>query len=79
VFARADADLIGGCYFNTAIGFPSNESGDDGSYNEMLRVEATMHTIKGNGNTAAISSRNALTNEGGAEYLWRMFIEPLQR
>ncbi len=73
---------IGGRYFNGTIGFSFNESRDDGSYNEMIRVEDDGYSLflKAMGIQLQHRAGNApLTNEGGAEYLWRMFIEPLQR
>lgn len=73
---------LGGRYSTNAIGFSFNESGDDGSYNEMLRVEDDGYSLflKAMGMQLQYRAGNEqLTNEGGAEYFWRMFIEPLQR
>ena len=62
------------------ITFSHSDSPSDNSYNESLSVEAGPQDLflragfrfSGNGD-------KHLSQEGGAEYLWQMFIEPLQR
>lgn len=73
---------IGGLHSTNAIGFSFNENGDDRSYNEMLRVEDDGYSLflKATGMQFQYRAGDEqLTNEGGADYFWRMFIEPLQR
>lgn len=73
---------IGGRYFTNTIGFSFDENGDYSSYNEMLRLEDDGYSLflKATGLQFQYRAGNEqLTNEGGAEYFWRMFIEPLQR
>ena len=73
---------IGDRYFSNSIGFSFNERGDGSSYNEMLKVEDDGYSLflKAMGMQIQYRKGNEqLTNEGGAEYFWRMFIEPLQR
>ncbi|HEX2098942.1 MAG TPA: hypothetical protein VHF46_07815, partial [Rubrobacteraceae bacterium] len=73
---------IGDRFFTGGIHFSFNESGPDSSYNDILFVEDDGYSqfLKPQG--LAMHGRRAdkqqLTNEGGAEYFWDLFIEPLQ-
>jgi hypothetical protein len=73
---------IGGRYFSNSIGYAMSESGDDSSYNEMLNVIDDGYSLflKPSGIQFQYRAGNdQLTNKGGAEYFWRIFIDPLQR
>jgi hypothetical protein len=72
---------IGGRFFGNSIAYAASESGDDSSYNETLRVEDDGYSLFLKPMGMRLHGRSAdqqLTNEGGADYLWTMFIEPLQ-
>lgn len=66
---------------NNGIAYSNNASVRANSYNEMLTVEADKQSLH---LKALMSMRGhvreeALSQQGAAEYLWGMFIEPLQR
>jgi hypothetical protein len=74
---------IGGDRFSSSgISYSNNDSGATGSMNEELTVEADdqLLSLKALMNGYRYSGRDKkLTMQGAAEYLWDMFIEPLQR
>lgn len=66
------------------IGYLANDSGQTNSYNESLSVAADEHSLYlvPLGMSRVLGGRSAaskLTLEGGAEFLWSLFMEPLQR
>jgi hypothetical protein len=57
------------------------ESGDDSAFSEMLTITDDGYSLflKPQGLQYQYRTGNdQLTNEGGAEYFWRIFIAPLQ-
>jgi hypothetical protein len=81
-----DGSKLAGCYIrmsngfgsDRSIGYSSNDSAQDNSYNEMLSVEADRHTLYLKpmmGNWSGPASK--LTHEGAAEQLWQLFVERL--
>ena len=73
---------IGGHHFANTIGYARGESGDDSTYNEMLRAEDNGYSLFLKPQVLHFqysAGKEQLTNQGGAEYLWSMFIEPLQQ
>jgi len=62
------------------ITYSSNDSPGSNSYNESLSVESGAQELhlKALGMPMR-STKERLSQEGGAEYLWELFIEPLQR
>lgn len=69
--------------FTGGIAYSVNESGDDNSFNESLRIDDDGYSLFLSPLGMVIIGRRAgqeqLTNEGAAEYFWSIFIEPLQR
>lgn len=66
----------------TGITYSNHADSDGRSYNESLSIEADEHTLYLSplGMRTLGGERNAkLSQEGGAEMFWEMFIEPLQR
>ena len=74
---------MGDRFFTGSIAFSFNENGNDGSMNESLSVENDGYSLflkpMGLAMLGRVASNKQLTNQGGAEYLWSLFIEPLQR
>lgn len=69
-----------GTFMSKSINYSRNVSSTKNSYNESLSVESDGNLIYLKSWTrAAFGGKNKLlTNEGGAEQLWAIFIEPLQ-
>jgi hypothetical protein len=68
--------------FNDGIAYVSKETTASNGYNEMLTVEADDQALffRALGMSIGhINEKQSLTPEGAAEFLWSMFIEPLQR
>ena len=68
--------------FTGGIAYSNSDSGDDNSYNEALNFEDDGYTmyLKPLGiRMYGENDKENLSFEGGAEYLWGMFIEYLQR
>ena len=68
--------------FVGGIAYSANEDGGDNSFNESLRVADDGYSLFLNPLGVTMRGRTnqeQLTNEGGAEYLWSMLIDPLQR
>ena len=66
----------------TGIMYSNRADSDGRSFNESVSVEADEHTLylRPLGMRTFGGERNAkLSQEGGAEMFWEMFIEPLQR
>ena len=65
------------------IGYSNNDAGGGSGFNEMLSVREDDQTLYLEPMGIAIfrggDSPRKLTLEGGAEELWSMFVEPLQR
>lgn len=61
------------------IAYSNDASAREGSFNEMLSVEATQHSLhlKPLGMSFTPSNQH-LTPEGAAEFLWSLLIRPLQ-
>ena len=60
----------------------SHDYGNDNSYNEAINVQSDGYALflKPMGMQRFGQNRDqALTQEGAAEYLWELFIAPLQR
>lgn len=81
-----DGSKLAGCYVRISngfgrsrgIGYSSNDSAQDNSYNEMLSVDADRHNLHLKpmmGNWSGAPS--TMTHEGAAERLWQLFIEHL--
>lgn len=82
--ARCSIRLGDRSSFAAGITFSHNDSAADGSFNESLSVENDDQTLylKPLGmSTMGRGSRTGekLSPEGGAEFYWGLFIEPLQR
>jgi TIR domain len=71
--------LSNSSHFSEGIAFSSNEAGT--GYNEMLSVTEDGQSLglKPQMGGYMILRDNYLTQEGGGEHLWSMFIQPLQR
>jgi hypothetical protein len=69
--------------FPTGIAYSSSLRGSDNGFNEALSVGSDDHKLFLTPFGMAMRSRGEadgeLTQEGGAEFLWSMFMEPLQR
>jgi hypothetical protein len=81
-----DGSKLTGCYIRISgsfgrdrnIGYSSNDSAQDNSFNQMLSVETDRHTLHLKPMMASWSgSTPNLTHEGAAEKLWQLFIERL--
>lgn len=74
---------IGDRFFSGSIAFSFNESANDGSMNESMSVDDDGYTLflkpMGIATLGRAVENKQLTNEGGAEYFWRLFMEALQR
>jgi hypothetical protein len=73
--------FVGGI-FSKGIGYSGDDRGQTNSFNDMLSVEADDQALyfKTMGFSSYRSNdHERLGFEGGAEHLWEMFIEPLQR
>lgn len=66
---------------NSGIAYSNNAAVRSNSYNEMLTVEADKQSLHLKALMAMRGNirEEALSQQGAAEYLWGMFIEPLQR
>lgn len=66
---------------NSSIAYSNNAAVRSNSYNEMLTVEADKQSLHLKALMAMRGNirEEALSQQGAAEYLWGMFIEPLQR
>lgn len=77
--------FIGGQFFANGIAYSASETTDSGSYNECLTVEADdqMLYLRGMGMMSighyAGDADSKLSQEGAAELLWAMLVQPLQR
>lgn len=56
-----------------------NDSAPDGSFYEQLSVSNDGYSLFLKPLGKAMRAQGPLSLEGGAEYYWEMFIEPLQR
>jgi TIR domain len=68
--------------FPNGIGYGSDESGGDNSFNEALSVVDDGYSLLLCPMGVAFSghsNKDSLTKHGAAEYLWAVFIQPLQR
>jgi hypothetical protein len=68
--------------FGGGIAYSVGDSGGDNSYNESLTAEDDGYTLFLKPISMAFyggDREEQMTFEGAAEYLWRIFIEPLQR
>jgi hypothetical protein len=65
------------------IGYLANDSGQAGSFNEALSVandgESLYLTVLMSRGGGGSTGERKLTMEGGAELLWSLFVDPLQR
>jgi TIR domain len=82
--ARCSISLSGGSGFTSGITYSHNDSASTTSFNESLSVENDDQAIylKAMGMSSfgrGPDEKTKLTPEGGAEFYWDMFIEPLQR
>lgn len=83
-----DGKRKAGCHVRLGSGFGAytiaysgSENAQENSYNELLSVEADKYMLFFKA-TMGVFNRAGdarLTEEGAAEHLWGMFIEPLQR
>jgi len=67
--------------FPNGIGYAADESGGDNSFNEALSVADDGHSLLLRPMGMALygySEKDVLTKHGAAEYLWAIFIQPLQ-
>jgi hypothetical protein len=65
------------------IMYSTRDSGNDGSFNEMLSVDDDREAIflrpmNGQAHRGAPDD-GKLTQQGAAEHFWQIFLEPLQR
>lgn len=83
-----DGRRIGGCsvrfgspYGSNGIAYSASENALNNSYNELLSVENDDHLLFLKATMGRSSGRDVarLTDEGAAEHLWSMFLEPMQR
>lgn len=74
---------MGDRFFTGSISFSFSESNDDSSINESLSVDDDGYSLflkpMGLATLGRATGNEQLTNQGGAEYFWSLFIEPLQR
>jgi len=63
-----------------AISYSSSDADRDGSFNELLHVKDDGYSLLIDGMMPSMTSeaKAHMTQEGAAEHLWSMFIEPLQ-
>lgn len=83
---KADARctiFMGGKLFGKGIGYSASDSGDTSSMNEHLRVENDDQSLflknMGMSFTRGRHKEEKLSQEGAAELLWGLFVDPLQR
>lgn len=72
---------LGGMISSNGIAYSGNENGADNSYNEILDIETTKHTLLWRAQMDSFTGRDStkgLGQEGAAEHLWSMLIAPLQ-
>ena len=72
---------IGSMFRPSGIAYSGSESSADNSYNEMLSVETDKHMLYLKAGMAMFGNRDEkarLTEEGAAEHLWLMLIQPLR-
>lgn len=81
--ARCSLRLGGLSRSASGIEYSTNDAAPAGSFNEQLSVGEDEHTLflQAMGLCSIVSGKHPgkLTMEGGAELLWSLFIEPLQR
>jgi hypothetical protein len=81
--ARCSIVLGSGSGFISGISYSNNDSASTTSFNENLSVENDDQAIflkaLGMSMLRRGEEKSKLTPEGGAEFYWDMFIEPLQR
>lgn len=79
--AECSVHLEGLSRWNNGIAFSHNASASQGSFNELLRVEADEQSLfmKALGMNFNGNNGKKLSQEGAAEYFWAMFIGPAQR
>ena len=72
--------------FPNSINYSNSSSGSKNSFNECFHVadDGYMQFLRPSGltmfgNKRLFKEEEKMTNEGGAEYFWQMFIDPLQR
>jgi hypothetical protein len=73
--------FMDGGHISNGIAYLSSETSDSNAYNEMLTVEADDHALFLRGMGLAVhrgDEKAKLSPEGGAEFYWSMFIQPLQ-
>jgi hypothetical protein len=78
--AVARATVFMGGHFGSGIFYAHGENSDNGSYNESLTVNCDDQSVylKSLG-MASFRPESQLSQEGGAELFWSMFIEPVQQ
>jgi hypothetical protein len=71
---------LGSTFSANGIAYSGSERASDNSYNELLTVEhdSNMMYLKAMMGRMFSQDPGRLTDEGAAEHLWSMFIEPLQ-
>lgn len=71
---------LGGMFRTEGISFSKHENTGENSCNEMLSVEADRHSLymKPSFGRFDGSSMKPLSQQGVAEYLWSLLIEPIQ-
>jgi hypothetical protein len=81
--ARCSVFLGGLSRSSGAISYSANDSAETNSFNESLSVDADEQTLflraLGMSHVARGGGREKLSVQGGAELLWGLFMEPLQR
>lgn len=73
--------VLGGMFGRTSITYSSNDQAGDNSCNEALHVEADdQHLfLQAMGMAFGVRSQDRkLSEEGGAEFLWSILLQPLQ-
>ncbi|RVK38551.1 toll/interleukin-1 receptor domain-containing protein [Sinorhizobium meliloti] len=79
--SRCTVFVGGGRGFVDGIAYSEGETSASNSFNEMLRVQNDDQSLflKSSGMRFGGTSHTNLSSEGGAELLWSIFMEPLQR
>lgn len=79
--SRCTVFVGGGRGFVDGIAYSDGETSASNSFNEMLRVQNDDQSLflKSSGMRFGGTSDTNLSSEGGAELLWSIFMEPLQR
>lgn len=72
---------LGGSFSSDGIAYSASENASENSFNELLSIETDQHLMHLKATMGIFHGNrdSRLTDEGGAEHLWSMFISPLQR